>query len=197
MLRYMVNTHTDTSLQDGDALKRQDAFNECKQRVLARSTKFPHAVCFPTSIFDDTLVRAWSAIVEASVPNLGVVRKMLDDFREISGAEEVVLFERATLLIVTHVTRDEHTTRDVARFQKLSVNVKLFRSSCSASQTSCDALEVRGEGYTCILDRLTDATIVLVVFSNAPGLSANWPASAVVGHNLEAARPAFEKALAM
>jgi len=178
--------------KDGDETKRRELFSECEQRVLARSTLFPKARCFPTSIFDDTLVRAWSAVVEALVPNLGVVHRMLQDFLEATDADEVVLFERATLLVVTHASRDGAAkARDITRFQKLSMFVKMFRTSCSASQTSCECVEVKSDGFTCILDRLTDATIILLMFSsNRPGAPER-----LATFNLEAARAAFEKAL--
>jgi Ras-related GTP-binding protein A/B len=176
--------------KDGDETRRRDLFSECEQRVLARSTLFPKARCFPTSIFDDTLVRAWSAVVEALVPNLGIVHRMLQDFLEAIDADEVVLFERATLLVVTHATRGT-PVRDMTRFQKLSMWVKMFRTSCSSSQTSCEAIEVKSEGFTCVLDRLTDATIVLIMFSS----KGNNSPEKLAAYNLEAARPAFEKAL--
>jgi Ras-related GTP-binding protein A/B len=60
--------------------------------------------CFATSIWDETLYRAWSAIVYSLIPNVGILKSQLDDFRTICGADEIVLFERATFLVISHIS---------------------------------------------------------------------------------------------
>ena len=63
--------------------------------------------CFPTSIWDETLYRAWSDIVYSLIPNVDVLKSQLDDFRSICGADEIVLFERATFLVISHISKLE------------------------------------------------------------------------------------------
>ena len=58
--------------------------------------------CFGTSIWDETLYKAWSEIVTNLIPNIGVLESHLDDFCRICDADEVVLFERATFLVISH-----------------------------------------------------------------------------------------------
>jgi len=58
--------------------------------------------CFGTSIWDETLYKAWSEIVTNLIPNIGVLESHLDDFCNICDADEVVLFERATFLVISH-----------------------------------------------------------------------------------------------
>ena len=60
--------------------------------------------CFATSIWDETLYRAWSQIVYSLIPNMHVLEQQLKDFCTISGADEVVLFERATFLVISHIS---------------------------------------------------------------------------------------------
>jgi len=57
--------------------------------------------CYPTSIWDETLYKAWSEIVTNLIPNIGVLKNHLDDFCSICDADEVVLFEKATFLVVS------------------------------------------------------------------------------------------------
>lgn len=52
-----------------------------------------------TSIWDETLFRAWSDIVYALVPNMGLLESHLKHFCEITEADEVVLFEKSTFLV--------------------------------------------------------------------------------------------------
>ena len=61
-----------------------------------------------------------------------------------SGADEVVLFERATFLVIAHATEVPH--EDVHRFEKISNIVKQFK--LSVSKTS---LEFEGMMVSCIL----------------------------------------------
>jgi len=58
--------------------------------------------CFGTSIWDETLYKAWSEIVTNLIPNIRVLESHLDDFCRICDADEVVLFERATFLVISH-----------------------------------------------------------------------------------------------
>jgi Ras-related GTP-binding protein A/B len=49
--------------------------------------------CLPTSIWDETLYKAWSEIVYRLIPNIGHIESLLQKFCQIAGADEVVLFE--------------------------------------------------------------------------------------------------------
>lgn len=57
---------------------------------------------FGTSIWDETLYKAWCCIVTNLIPNLGVLENHLDHFCTLCDADEVVLFERATFLVISH-----------------------------------------------------------------------------------------------
>ena len=50
-------------------------------------------------------LQAWSAIVHSLIPNAAVLERYLDEFADICDADEVVLFERATFLVISHATR--------------------------------------------------------------------------------------------
>ena len=49
--------------------------------------------------------RAWSEIVYSLIPNVELLESQLDDFTSICAADEVVLFERATFLVISHVSK--------------------------------------------------------------------------------------------
>lgn len=58
--------------------------------------------CFWTSIWDETLYKAWSSIVCCLVPNLDELEMRLEALCRICEADEVVIFERATFLVISH-----------------------------------------------------------------------------------------------
>ena len=60
---------------------------------------------YATSIFEDTLYRAWSDIIHDMVPDVKRLEKHLESFRRACEAVEVVLFERTTFLVIATATQ--------------------------------------------------------------------------------------------
>eukprot|EP00960_Hanusia_phi_P049672 759698-Hanusia_phi.AAC.1 len=70
------------------------------------------------------------------IPNVAALEKHLASFCEASGcgADEVVLFERATFLVISHSTRKA--------FRDISNIIKQFKLSCSKSQAQFNRMQV-------------------------------------------------------
>ena len=81
---------------------RHQTFEERKNDILNKVDKRFEVDCFKTSIWDETLYRAWSQIVSFLLPNIKTLEKNLKTFCETLNADEVVLFERSTFLVITH-----------------------------------------------------------------------------------------------
>ena len=67
------------------------------------------------------------------IPNVTIVEDKLNELAEILGASEILLFERATFLVIAHSEKDDH--RDAHRFEKISNIIKQFKLSCSRLAT--------------------------------------------------------------
>lgn len=94
--------------------------------------------CYQTSIWDQSLYRAWSDIVMALIPNAGELEASLRRLMSAIGATEVVLYERTTCLTVSHCfahdrdgDRDEEDGDGVGRYEDLSSVLKTFKQSLS------------------------------------------------------------------
>ena len=96
--------------------------------MLARSNHFS-VTPFATSIWDETLYKAWSTVVHSLIPNIRLLEQQLGAFADVCAADEVVLFERSTFLVISHVTRRRFS--DVHRFEKISNIVKQFKLACA------------------------------------------------------------------
>lgn len=70
--------------------------------------------CFGTSIWDETLYKAWSEIVTNLIPNIKVLESHLNNFCRICDADEVVLFERATFLVISHAQATDNTPQPLS-----------------------------------------------------------------------------------
>ena len=90
-----------------DMIQSEDLEFVFGQRSQAISNLFQDAggvdfKIFATSIWDETLYKAWSDIVTSLIPNIAMLSRHLKTFCRICDADEVVLFERRTFLIITH-----------------------------------------------------------------------------------------------
>eukprot|EP01135_Chromosphaera_perkinsii_P001508 Nk52_evm2s193 gene=Nk52_evmTU2s193 len=164
--------------------QRDQIFMEREQELKRRSLPLD-INCFRTSIWDETLYKAWSSIVYSLIPNVVQLERHLQNFADILDADEVVLFERATFLVISHSTRSEH--RDVHRFEKISNIIKQFKLLCSKSQAQFQSMEVRNSRFSSFIDIFTTNTYVMVVTSDP-----NVPSAATL-FNIQNARQHFEQ----
>ncbi|EGG16103.1 Ras-related GTP-binding protein [Cavenderia fasciculata] len=141
--------------------------------------------CFRTSIWDETLYKAWSSIVYSLIPNVKVLEHHLDKFCRICEADEVVLFEKATFLVISHSARKQH--KDVHRFEKISTIIKQFFLSCSKSQANFQAMEVRNSNFAAFIDAFTSNTYIMVIMSD------QTIESSATLLNIQVAKSHFEK----
>jgi Ras-related GTP-binding protein A/B len=141
--------------------------------------------CFKTSIWDETLYKAWSAIVYSLIPQVEMLEEQLRLFAAATDADEVVLFERATFLVIAHATLKEH--HDVHRFEKISNIIKQFKLSCTKAVSTFQSMEVLNSNFTAFLDAFTYNTYVMVIMSD------KTIQSAATRLNIAAARKHFEK----
>lgn len=145
--------------------------------------------CFGTSIWDETLYKAWSSILHSLIPNAGVLASQLTEFSDICGADEVVLFEKETFLVISHASRlpEEY---DGHRFERISNIIKAFKLSCSKTHTSqFQGMEVRNSKYTGIIDSFTASTFIMVIqTTSGPKIPAT-----LTQLNIAAAKKHFEK----
>ncbi|KHN79496.1 Ras-related GTP-binding protein A [Toxocara canis] len=172
---------------------RDQVFAEKERDILARSqieaNKFnrTNAVCqcFRSSIWDETLYKAWSAIVYQLVPNVASMETKLKQFAIIIDADEVMLFEKATFLVIAQAQITQH--RDVHRFEKVSNIIKQFKLSCSKLGSQFECMYVRNSKFAAFIDSFTCNTFIMVVLSD-PTVS-----SATTLMNIRNARKHFEK----
>ena len=128
--------------------------------------------CFKSSIWDETLYKAWSAIVYTLIPNIQTFESNLQQFAEIIDADEVLLFERATFLAISHYQRRPH--RDANRFEKVSNIIKQFKLSCSKLAAQFQSMEVRNSNFAGFIDLFTANTYVMVIMSDSSIRKCLW-----------------------
>lgn len=149
--------------------KSDRIFNK-KEAALCNIALPMKITCFRTSIWDETLYLAWSSIVYALIPNVENLEHQLRQFCGVCEADEVVLFERATFLVISHANRKPHA--DVHRFEKISNIIKQFKLSCGKMGSMFTSMEVRNSRFSAFIDSLTPHTYVMVIISD-PAIQAS------------------------
>lgn len=84
---------------------------------------------FATSIWDQSLYKAWSSIIHDLIPNLAIIEKELSALGQAIEAEEIFLYERTSFLVVStwksdEATRNPHRDRE----ERLSNVMKTFKN---------------------------------------------------------------------
>ncbi|KAG9243224.1 Gtr1/RagA G protein conserved region-domain-containing protein [Calycina marina] len=148
--------------------KREDIYNDRVDQVQAKSDAF-EITPFATSIWDQSLYKAWAEIIHDLVPNLDQIEKHLGSLGKIISAEEILLFERSSFLVVSSWTSTiggMNPTTD--RFERLSNIVKTFKQSTSrytgtpkSAEQFCH-FELKMKNFSLFIVKFTTNTYLLV-----------------------------------
>lgn len=164
--------------------QRDKIFSDRENEIINMS-KPVDCSCFKTSIWDETLYRAWSSIVYKLIPNVKELEQSLTLFADLMDGDEVLLFERATFLVISHCQRN--LQRDIHRFEKVSNIIKQFKLSCSKVAAQFQSMEVRNSNFAAFIDVFTTNTYIMVIMSDP-----HIPSAATL-LNIKNARKHFEK----
>ena len=139
---------------------REELFRN-REKILKENASPLSVTCIQTSIWDETLYKAWSTIVYAIIPNIKKLETSLDRFCKLTDADEVVLFERTSFLVIAQSVKVEHP--DPHRLEKISNIVKQFKLCCSKNESQFQSLEIRHSGFLAFLENLTSNSYILIL----------------------------------
>ena len=149
---------------------------------------------FATSIWDQSLYKAWASIIHDLVPNLSVIETQLASLGLAIDADEILLFERTSFLVVSKWTSAEGERNPYGdRFERMSNILKSWKHTCSkytgtprnAEQFS-DFEYKMGATFSMFATKFTTNTYILVCMP--PG-EARFNSAKL---NVAAARPWFK-----
>ncbi|CAK7206976.1 GTP-binding protein gtr1 [Sporothrix eucalyptigena] len=126
---------------------------------------------FATSIWDQSLYKAWASIIHDLVPNLALIETNLGHLGRLVEAEEMLLFERTSFLVVSHWNSAEGASNPCEdRFERMSNILKSFKSSLARytgtprNAEQFKLFELRfGLRFNLFIGKFTTNTYILVV----------------------------------
>ncbi|KAI9712372.1 MAG: GTP-binding protein gtr1 [Bogoriella megaspora] len=150
---------------------RERLFKERSDHMRSASEGFQDVVeFFPTSIWDQSLYKAWTRIIYYLVPNASEIERLLQDLAETIEARELILYERTTCLMVTKVTRGaEQQNPFTDRFERVSSILKQHKQSMAkhtgmpATSANFAEMQVKTGRFMLFITRLTENTNLMAV----------------------------------
>ncbi|KAI4755283.1 GTP-binding protein GTR1 [Aureobasidium sp. EXF-3400] len=131
-----------------------------------------------TSIWDQSLYKAWTQVIYYLVPNAGAIENLLRQLAEVIDAHELILYERTTCLMVTHVSRpyeaDGNPHPD--RFERLSSILKSHKHSVAkhtgmpAGSANFAELQIKTGEFMFLITRLSENTNLAVVMGSGEAM---------------------------
>ncbi|KAG7663133.1 GTR1 [[Candida] subhashii] len=200
--------------------KREELFNIMMDKLQKISNPYQFKLIgFPTSIWDESLYKAWSQIVCSLIPNINLFNSNLIKFNSILDAEEIILFEKTTFLVISSTASIQQQQQlqdsngglmnnnnststsveelDPKRFEKISNIIKTYKQSISKLRTNFRNLIIRGSnGNNFYIDILTENMFIMIVLKDKPQLENNYiqqHEELLILDNIRAARKWFEK----
>lgn len=171
---------------------KQEIFTKHAIQLQKEAKTFDLAItCFATSIWDETLFKAWSQIVCSLLEDETSLKHELDVLCHKCQSDEIVLFEAATLLFIAHSTKKGIILKDSYRFERISNIVKQFKLRCNKARYLFQSMTVSNNKFTAFIGPFTKTTYVLAVISD-PKIEID-----AVTMNLNAAKHKFENLLAL
>lgn len=116
--------------------RRDELFGIMMNKLQEHSSPYGFQLTgFPTSIWDESLYKAWSSIVCSLIPNMGTYEKNLSKLTGILEAQEIILFEKTTFLVICSSNNNDDSgdsaKLDPKRFEKISNIMKNFKQSAT------------------------------------------------------------------
>lgn len=98
------------------------------------------------------------------LPNIKKLEANLKIFCETINADEVVLFERSTFLVISHFELKKH--EDQHRFEKISNIIKQFKLSCIKTNYKFESMVVKNQKFSAYVEGFTSSTYIMIVVSD-------------------------------
>lgn len=143
---------------------------------------------FATSIWDQSLYKAWASIIHDLVPNLSVIESQLESLGILIEAEELLLFERTSFLVVSSWTSDEgHNNPTEDRLERISNILKHFKQSISrftGTPRNAEQFSLMVRITLPLLKWLyTSSSVTSISILNPVSTTADWPPDFNIANN--------------
>lgn len=119
---------------------------------------------YQTSIWEPSLYKAFSNILFSIVKHNDKIKKILEDFANACEADEVILFDKKTLLAISSFCNKK--IKDEERMEKMCFSMKKFKSNYKNSSNKFSNFIIKNKSNIIYFDELTSTSYIMAVLSN-------------------------------
>jgi Ras-related GTP-binding protein A/B len=129
--------------------RKQIVFNTKKKEIEENSGNF-NVTCFPTTIWEHSLFKAWSCIMRSITMNIEKLRKGLEILTEACGAEKIILFEKNSFLYICNSGKNE----DEKIYESFSRIIKKMKLSFMKNDKQFINMKLELKNFSILVDDL-------------------------------------------
>ena len=137
---------------------REQIYEQRKNEVLAACESGVEVEFFGTSIWDDSLMSAYSSIIRSMLPHVSVLHNEVRHAMKMCNAVDACLFESSAFLCLASAT----TTDAGRRPTQLSEIVKYFKLTCMGNSTGFQSGVFATGTHTLVVMPFTNCTTLVV-----------------------------------
>ncbi len=119
---------------------------------------------YPCSIFENLICKVFSHILSDVLQNADKIKKFLEDFATACNANEVILYDKKTLLAISSFSNKKYN--DEKRIETISYSIKKFMSNYKNVSNKLNELIINNKVNTIYLDEYANSTYIMVVSSD-------------------------------
>lgn len=146
-----------------DEERRGAIISNKKNQFQPKSSNF-QIEFYPTSIWETSTYIAFSNILSEVVKKKEIIKKFLEEYGKACGADEVIIFDRKTFLVIASYSGKEFKNEE--RMETISYLMKKFKSPNSEVTNKFSELVINNKVNTIYLDEFTRNSYILVALSN-------------------------------
>lgn len=151
-----------------------NVFNKTAEKTQADNSLF----IYGTSIWDETLYKAWSSIVSQLIPNIQILEHNLYKLISIlPNCSELVLFEKTTFLVIKNIVSESNSKMcdklDSHRFEKISNIIKQFKLNLNKNNSNFFSIKILTQQLYIFILPFTSHTNIMVIINNNPTINDN------------------------
>ncbi|ONH67601.1 GTP-binding protein GTR1 [Cyberlindnera fabianii] len=175
------------------AERRQELFGIMMSKLQEVSDPYKFKLTgFSTSIWDESLYKAWSSIVCTLIPNMGQYEVNLSKLQNVLESQEIILFEKTTFLVICSSNNgqvvpmsNDSVGLDPKRFEKISNIMKNFKQSSTKLKSQFKMLNLNDNLF--VVELSSNLMIFVVMPAGKNGNDAG-----LVQENIKRARIYFQ-----
>lgn len=133
-----------------------------KEKFESKKGKFEINV-YETSIWENSLYKVFSNILSSIIKYNEKIKKILEEYANACEADEIVLFDRKTLLTICSFNKKE--IKDGERFEKISYSLKKFESNYKFFSNKINDFIIKSKINIIYFNELNSNIYIMVVLS--------------------------------